>query len=132
MWSRWRPSRSIRHSARLLSILHYAGIKAQQISARRFRPLNYPVVLPFIDDREGGIFPSISVKIDSGEARKRRLLCGESQPRRQLPTSRTSSCLPSAHRARLPGMFAQHRYAAEASHGGRIFPSIHSNCPGSR
>lgn len=82
--------------------------------------------------REGGIFPSISVKIDSGEARKRRLPCGESQSRRQLPTSRTSSRLPSAHLACLLQMFAYHRYAAEASHGGRIFPSIHSNCSGSR
>lgn len=117
---------------RLLSILHYSGIKAQQISARRFRPLNYPLVLPFRDDREGGIFPSISVKIDSGEARKRRLLCGESRPRRQLPTSRASFCSPSAHRACLLETLAHHRYAAEGSHGGRIFPSIHSNCSGSR
>lgn len=69
----------------LLSILHYAGIKAQQISAQRFRLLNYLVVLRFRVDREGGIFPSISVKIDLKEAWKRLLPCEESESQQRLP-----------------------------------------------
>lgn len=61
-----------RHSYQSLIMLE---IKAQQISAPRFRLLNYPVVLRFRVDREGGIFPSISVKIDLRQARKHLLLC---------------------------------------------------------
>lgn len=66
----------------LLSILHYAGIKAQQISAQRFRRLNYPLVLRFRADRDGGIFPSVSVKIDLEAARKCLLLREQSESRR--------------------------------------------------
>lgn len=79
-----RPEASVTPPS-LLSILHYAGIKAQQISAQRFLLLNYLVVLRFRGDREGGIFPSISVKIDLKEAWKRLLLRKESESQHQFP-----------------------------------------------
>lgn len=79
-----RPGASVTPPS-LLSILHYAGIKAQQISAQRFRLLNYLVVLRFRVDREGGIFPSISVKIDLKGAWKRLLLCEESESQHRFP-----------------------------------------------